>query len=174
MTARRHSCLRVSRLVTLLSLFSRRAVSGSFSNLLIGKCQNRRLITHDYTDPTCPDVVRMARLAQSPEISTGAFKDVRSRPDRRGSRTSDGGFDLTCEDTERTTRYMAVSRLSMVPVSRISPRRPLLRKWRLGETEETDRWTPTEETDRRTGNRGGTRTVSQLQSAPLIRLRGRK
>lgn len=26
-----------------------------------------------------------------------------------------GRFELTCEDTDRTTRYMAVSRLSMVP-----------------------------------------------------------
>lgn len=92
MTAPRHSCLRVSRLVTLLSPFSRRAVSGSFSNLLIGKCQKRRLITHDYTDPACPDVVRRARLAQPPKISTGAFKDVRSRPDRPGPEPPTAGL----------------------------------------------------------------------------------
>lgn len=91
-------------------------------------------------------------------------------------------FELTCEDADRTTRYMAVSRVSIVPRPFRSSLTDVLCSGNGGLTlprrDEGDRWTPTEETDRWTGRRDRTGTVSQLHgcghSGPLIRLWGRK
>lgn len=111
-------------------------------------------------------------LVQLPFISDGAFKDGRSRPDQT-SRTSDGGFELTCVDTDRTTRYMAVSRVSIVPRTQIlAHRRPLQRKWRLDATDKRrGRQVDTHGGERQTGgllSRGWTRSVSHLHGCSLV------